>query len=259
MRRPLHILLALLLLAFAVAVAAGCGDDDEPSDEPATSQEPSTEESEDEPEGPGPGGQQDPGEVDPTELDPFAAAGIDPATGAFRGLEPDTREGTPPPPAPGSLEEAAQEAGCTLQLDLRDETEGVPSDKVHLEPGDGHPKYGTKPPNSGRHDPVPVADGSYRETPPDTNVVHSLEHGRVAIQYAPSLPDREQLALKGLFDEDPNGMLLFPNADMPYDVAVTAWTNLMGCNEPSDPEALAAAVLAFRDQFRGRGPEAVPL
>ena len=125
--------------------------------------------------------------------------------------------------------------------------------------GSGHPRYGTKPPTSGRHDQVPLADGAYRETPPDINVVHSLEHGRVAIQYAPSLPDSQQLALKGVFDADPDGMLMFPNGDMPYDVAVTAWTNLMGCDEPSDAEALAAAVLAFRDEFRGKGPEPVPL
>ena len=52
---------------------------------------------------------------------------------------------------------------------------------------------------------------------------------------------------------------MFPNAAMPYDVAVTAWTNLMGCKEASDAEALAAAVLAFQEQFRGKGPERIPL
>ena len=246
-------LLALLLLAFAVAFAAGCGDDDEAGDEPASAQESSGEEPEAEPEGPGPGAQQDPGEVDPTELDPFAAAGIDPATGAFRGLEPDTREGTPPGDVSGELEETAAAAGCTLRLDLRDEGND------HLEEGDGVPKYGTSPATSGAHDPVPVADGAYRETPPEKNAVHSLEHGRVSIQYAPSLPENQQLALKGVFDSDPDGMLMFPNAEMPYDVAVVGWRNLMGCERVTDLEALTAAVLAFRDEFRGKGPERIPL
>ena len=45
---------------------------------------------------------------------------------------------------------------------------------------------------------------------------------------------------------------------MPYDAAVTAWTNLMGCNEPSNPEALAAAVIAFRDEFLWPRPRARP-
>ena len=59
--------------------------------------------------------------------------------------------------------------------------------------------------------------------------VHSLEHGRIEIQYSPDLSEADQLALKGVFDESPDGMLLFPNSEMPYDVAVTAWTQLLGC------------------------------
>jgi hypothetical protein len=151
------------------------------------------------------------------------------------------------------LEQAAQKAGCTLQLNLRGEGND------HLHEGEPAPDYGTNPPTSGPHDPVPVADGAYLTTPPDVSFVHSLEHGRVEIQYAPSLPEDQQLALKGVFDADPRGMLMFPNESMPYDVAVTAWRNLMGCKQVSDADALVAAVLAFRDRFRGKGPERIPL
>ena len=250
MRRPIHLLLAVLLLILGTAFAVGCGDDEEPSGESTAASEAPA----DEAEGQG-DGSQDPG--DGAQADPLTAAGIDPITGAYRGLEPDTREGTPPPPPPGSLEEAAEAAGCTLRLNLPDELEGV--QEVHLAEGEGPPDYGTTPANSGRHDSVPIADGAYRKTPPEANVVHSLEHGRVAIQYSPALSDDVQLGLKGVFDADPDGTLLFPNPDMPYDVAVTAWTNLMGCRESSDAEALAAAVLAFQEQFRGKGPERIPL
>ena len=49
-----------------------------------------------------------------------------------------------------------------------------------------------------------------------------MEHGRVEIHYDPSLPEDEQLALKGVFDEDPDGMLLFPDpTTCPTHVAVT--------------------------------------
>ena len=40
--------------------------------------------------------------------------------------------------------------------------------------------------------------------------VHSMEHGRIEIQYSPDLPEEEQLALKGVFDQRPDGVLLVP-------------------------------------------------
>ena len=153
--------------------------------------------------------------------------------------------------ADGNLESAADAAGCDVQVDLRDEG------NEHLSPGAPAPKYDTTPPTSGPHNPVPTADGAYLDTPDPTGVVHSLEHGRVAIQYSPDLPEDEQLLLKGVFDEDPKGMLLVPNPDMPYRVAVTAWTNLVGCS--AFGERVLDVVRDFRDEFRGRGPERLPL
>jgi hypothetical protein len=60
-----------------------------------------------------------------------------------------------------------------------------------------------------------------------------------------------------VFDDDPAGMLLFPNPDMPYAVAVTAWTQLVGC--PKYDEGVLDVIRDFRDTYRGNGPEAVPL
>jgi hypothetical protein len=180
------------------------------------------------------------------------SAHIDAATGSVDALEPDAREGTPPPPVDdGNLESAAGAAGCDLQLDLPDEG------NKHLAPGAPPPEYDTVPPTSGPHSPIPTADGAYLDTPDPTNYVHSLEHGRVEIQYDPDLPEEDQLLLKGVFDEDPDGVLLFPNADMPYQVAVTAWTNLVGCDVFG--EAVLDVVRDFRDEFRGKGPEKIPL
>jgi hypothetical protein len=82
-----------------------------------------------------------------------------------------------------------------------------------------------------------------------------LEHGRVEIQYSTDLSEADQLALKGVFDEDPGGLLLFPNDLMPYQVAATAWTNLLGC--PAYNEAVLDAIRDFRDIYRGQGPEDV--
>jgi hypothetical protein len=190
---------------------------------------------------------------------PGANAHVQRGSGACERLETDNREGTPPPSLElTDLAAAAKAAGCDLREDLPDEgNDHVPDN----EPVD----YKTNPPTSGNHNQVPIADGAYvtplnmdtARVPNVRNYVHSLEHGRVEIQYSQELPEPEQLAIKGVFDEEPAGMLLFPNNEMPYAVAATAWTALLGCPDYS-PAALDA-LRDFRDKYRGNGPEAVPL
>ena len=142
-------------------------------------------------------------------------------SGSTNGISPDDRSGTPPPPLKElNLKTAAKKAGCDLKLHLKDEGHKHVTTPV---------KYGTNPPTSGNHNPVPQADGAYLKTPPDTAFVHSLEHGRMEIQYSPDLPEKKQLELKGLYDTEYAGALMFPNAKMPYEVAATTWTNLLGC------------------------------
>lgn len=173
-------------------------------------------------------------------------------SGPTFGLEPDGREGTEPPPVEqADLQTAAQEAGCELDLELPDEGSSHVTGEV---------EYDTNPPTSGDHNPDWLADGAYAEQPDDVNVVHSMEHGRVEIQYSPELAEDDQLALKGVFEEDPSAVLFFPNAELPEgSVAVTAWTNMMTC-DGVEGRATLDAVRAFRDDFRGRyNPESVPL
>lgn len=187
-------------------------------------------------------------------------AGINPNFGRFESLEPDCREGADLSPLEqGDLQIAARRAGCTLRQNLPNEGQTHVDNSTEVE-------YGTNPPTSGNHHPEPVADGAYltplRVDPAaagtDLNVrnfVHTLEHGRIEVQYSPNLPEEDQLALKGLFDEDPTGMLLFPNPSMPWRVAATAWGQLLGCPEHS-PEVIDA-IRDFRDTYRGQGPENV--
>ena len=180
---------------------------------------------------------------------------VEPLSGDTNEVTCDSREGTTPPAlAQGDLETVAEAANCELQLDLEDEGNN------HIRPNAEPPDYKTNPPTSGDHATIGFqqADGAYAEKPGDIFVVHSLEHGRVAIQYSPALPEEEQLALKGVFDESPDGMLLFPNPDMPYDVAVTAWTQLIGC-DTYEGDATLDAIRDFRDIYRGNGPEAVAI
>lgn len=235
-----QIALATVFTALAVTLGA-CGGDDETTTSPSTTTSTTTTTT-------GPTGAEGTAECEPT-LD--GGAFIDPSTGEFTGLEPDCRRGTVPEPVEiANLEEAADAAGCDLELDLPDEgNTHIPASK----PAD----YETDPPTSGDHDQVPLADGAYADAPEARFYVHSLEHGRIVVQYRPDLPEEDQLALKGILEEDPDGMILIQNEEMPYEVAATAWTNLLGCDSYS-PEALDA-IRDFRDELRGKGPEDIPL
>jgi hypothetical protein len=149
------------------------------------------------------------------------------ATGSTNGIQPEKRSGTkPPPPKVANLQKAAKMAGCDLRLHLPEEGH------QHLAPT-ATVEYGTNPPTSGNHvePPYMQADGAYSEMPKELDIVHSLEHGRMEIQYSPGLGESEQLELIGLYDTMYGATLLFPNDSMPYDVAATTWRNLLGCNE----------------------------
>ena len=182
-----------------------------------------------------------------------AAAHIELESGVLHDYSSDGREGTVPPElAQGDLAAAAEQAGCELMLDLEEEG------NTHLTKRGDAPEYESDPPTSGDHWPEQLADGAYGEYPDPIYSLHGLEHGRIAIHYSPELSEEEQLELKGLFDEDFDGMLLFPNPEMPYEVAATAWTQMIGC-EQYEGAATIDAIRDFRDTYRGQGPEAVPV
>jgi len=156
------------------------------------------------------------------------SAHINQGSGSTNGVQPDQRTGTTAPaPKVANLKVAAKKAGCDLRLNLKDEGHN------HLPPTAPTPEYGTNPPTSGNHvePPYQQADGAYSEMPKEMSMVHSLEHGRLQIQYSPDLPESDQLELIGLYDTMYGGSLLFPNENMSYAVAATTWRNLMGCNE----------------------------
>jgi len=176
---------------------------------------------------------------------------INTQSGETHGLKPDERKGTAPPEqVEFDVADAAKDAGCVLREDLPNEG------ATHLAPGDDPPKYKTVPPTSGDHiePPGQQADGAYLEPAEPINFVHSLEHGRLAILYKPGLPEDQQLELKGLYSEEYSGALLFPYADMPYDVAAVTWQNLIGCKTYKGAATLDA-IRAFGIEHWGEGPE----
>jgi uncharacterized protein DUF3105 len=175
-------------------------------------------------------------------------AHINLASGSTNGVSPDEREGTAPPEAKElDMKAAARKAGCKLELELKDEGH------EHISPSAPTPDYKTNPPTSGKHAEAPYqeADGAYSEMPNEKFIVHSLEHGRMEIQYSPDLPEEDQLALKGLWETMYGGTLIFPNENMDYEVAATTWTNLLGCPK-YEGDATLDAIRAFGKETWGR-------
>ena len=170
------------------------------------------------------------------------------ASGSTNGVQPDDRAGIEPAAAKvTNLNAAAKQAGCVLRLSLPDEG------NQHIPAGSETPDYKTSPPTSGPHvePPYQQADGAYSEMPAEIDIVHTLEHGRMEIQYAPDLPERDQRELKGLYDTMYGATLLFPNDRMPYEVAATTWTNLLGCKTYKGAATLDA-IRAFGKATWGR-------
>jgi len=174
--------------------------------------------------------------------------------GSTNGVQPDDRAGIVPARTKVfDLDEAAKQAGCDVQLKLEDEG------AEHLPPDSPEPNYGTNPATSGNHvaPPYQQADGAYSKEPKPLDVVHSLEHGRMAIQYSPDLPEKAQLELKGLYDTMYGASLFFPNDKMPYEVAATTWTNLIGCKTYKGAITLDAIRAFGRETWGKYGGEPV--
>jgi hypothetical protein len=163
-------------------------------------------------------------------------------------VQPDNRAGIEPLAATNtSLPAAAKAAGCKLQMRLKDEGH------EHIPPSAKTPDYETNPPTSGPHvePPFQQADGAYSQMPKEIDIVHSLEHGRLEIQYAPDLPEKAQLELIGLYDTMYGAALLFPNDKMPYEVAATTWQHLLGCPTYKGAATLEA-IRAFGKETWGK-------
>jgi hypothetical protein len=153
---------------------------------------------------------------------------------------------------------ALKDSGCVYKNYPNEGRTHLPSDTAT------NNNYKTNPPTSGNHRPTPAADGVYApaNTPDKENYVHTLEHGRIELQYSPSAPKLVKDQMNTLFNEKNKGvegyhMVLFQNnTNMPYEVAATAWTQLIGCKTVNDKTW--DALRAFRDRFTDKGPEIIP-
>jgi hypothetical protein len=149
---------------------------------------------------------------------------------------------------------AAKAAGCVLRHPA---IEG----RGHLTKQFTAADYKTNPPTSGAHNPTWYQDGIYApgDVPRLGMLVHTLEHGRIDVQYKPGTPQHTVQQLEALLAQESSGyhMLLFENTThMPYQVAATAWGQLLGC--PAMNDKVFDAIRTFRDRYIDKAPERVP-
>jgi hypothetical protein len=159
-----------------------------------------------------------------------------------------------PEQATSDLDEAVKAAGCTL---THAEYEGAGHEEKDFKPSD----YKTNPPTSGAHFPEWYDDGVYAPgTVPNLGMlVHTLEHGRIDVQYKKGTPAADVAKLEALLQEQNEGyhMLLFENTtNMDAQVAATAWTQLLTCPDMNDK--VFDALRTFRARYIDKGPESVP-
>lgn len=151
------------------------------------------------------------------------------------------------------VDQAAEAAGCTL---THPKLEGRGHESRTFTEAD----YKTNPPTSGVHFPEWPQDGTYEpaNTPPLGELVHTLEHGRIDVQYKPGTPKPVVDRLQAFVNENgPYHMLLFQNpTKMTARIAATTWGQSLTCDRVG--EKTWDALRTFRDAYIDKGPEKIP-
>jgi hypothetical protein len=100
-------------------------------------------------------------------------------------------------------------------------------DSPHISPAQASSvRYDSLPPTSGPHYAFTIATGVYTDPVPDGLTVHALEHGHVAIQYAPGTARDEISALTRLAKRYGADVVLAPYPKLNAGIALTAWGRL---------------------------------
>jgi hypothetical protein len=174
---------------------------------------------------------------------------------------------------PQSVAATMRAAGCTMTT-----SKAAPSAQ-HITNFNQSVTYSTYPPTSGRHYYIPAIWGNYTQVVDPRQAVHNEEHGGIDIWVGPGVPAAERSQISDFYDSSPNAMLVTPIENTskgvkypphkPPDskIYLTAWTvdikngNIVkGTNVVATcPHFKLKAFTAFRDEFRGTGPERFPV
>jgi hypothetical protein len=132
--------------------------------------------------------------------------------------------------------------------------------------------WNTTPPSNGQHYPLWAVWGFYTDPINPRQVVHNEEHGGVIYWWGPDVPAATVNRLRQLYQQEATGTFGTPYQNLGSKVAITAWTgnpskytkngyfgqgHIGVC--PSYDDNVEKAFVAFRDAYRGKGPEGIPL
>jgi hypothetical protein len=163
-------------------------------------------------------------------------------------------------------------AGCTYRdvapLPPRKDSANYHSDAPSLTtPTKG--LWSTFPPSGGGHYGAWAVWGFYRQPVNPREVVHNLEHGAVVIWWGPKVSKATVDRLEAFYRQKPEGMFGTPIAGLGKKIALTAWTGNPATYYRNGDHGMGhiatcgsfdqKAFAAFRDAFRGKGPEGIPL
>ena len=108
------------------------------------------------------------------------------------------RPGPTPPAVKVTEPEGGGEEGRLRRCGCKLKDEG----HTHIPPGSADARLQDQPADLGqpRRTALPAGRRRLQRNAAKIDIVHSLEHGRMEIQYSPDLPEEDQLELKGLYD-----------------------------------------------------------
>ena len=132
--------------------------------------------------------------------------------------------------------------------------------------------WNTSPPSNGQHYPEWDVWGFWTQVQNPRRVVHNEEHGGVILWWGSKVTAATIAKLRAFYVQQPEAVLGTPYPSLGSKIAITAWTG-----NPNDYQrngyygfghvaicstwtpAVSKAFVTFRNVYRGKGPEGIPL
>ena len=163
--------------------------------------------------------------------------------------------------------EAMRAAGCTVEHVQPNAYQ--PPTGMHIPSPETNVTWNTDPPGGGPHFGETSIWGFWEEPVNPTRVVHNLEHGGVALWWGPDVDRATVEELRAFYDEEQNAVIGTPYAKLGNRVGISAWTGdferygedgYVGiAHSATCPRFDEEAFRTFRDAYRGKGPERIPV
>jgi hypothetical protein len=174
---------------------------------------------------------------------------------------------------PSAIAATMRAAGCTISTST-----SAPSAQ-HISSLSQTVTYSTYPPVSGKHYFQWAIWGNYTQVVDPRQAVHNEEHGGIDIWVGPGVSATDRQQITDFYDTSPDAMLVTPIENTAQGVVypkhaapdsklyLTAWTvAIKNGNLANGKNVIATcthfdekAFTAFRDEFRGKGPERFPV